>query len=834
MPGWDSTPVEEALGISDWRAVGDGPTILAAPRQHSTLWLKVEVVNSTDEPIRRWLEFSPWRLNRVDAWLLDPITHEIKEQWQSGLEVPLPERSVESAKTLIPVWLLPDERRLLVLRIHSDSRPFLDIHGWDPVDFAMQEGVTHQRYHIMLAGILTLFAVLLLQLNMRYALLGAWLLVAFVFESQKDGYISLVLFTPLADYSRELAFSTWILTEALFVTASVYLLGLNQHRHWRWLVPGVMTVAVLYMPLVFVLDGVAIRHLGSAIDLSYSLAWLLMVPAALKVRQSWQFWVLSLLSLWWIISNFILLGYIFNFHYTGSFVTAKIAVEVFVILSLLLLYAVQKRAQERDLERQLRRQEREQRQSLERAVEERTRELNQAVDEARKANAAKTDFLGRITHDLKSPLTSIIGYAQLLGAEKGHVGEMSQIIHGSASHMHNLINQLIDYARGVGVDSTGTRDLYLYSFLAGIQHEARMLARRNGNTFHLSVAPGICSTVHCHETSLRQILMNLIDNAAKSTHQGEIALHAWCVPASGDDAVRLMFELRDTGCGIPKEARERLFEPFVRGDGRSEGLGLGLSIVKELVDRMGGCLALESEEGQGTTLRLDLPMVLGREQDSRDAVVDVPAHVLPEVHAHGLAVWVVEDSAPIRELLTVELTGMGCEVRAFPDAESTIAALSVSTPGDVRPNLVMTDHRLPGGSGDAVLQAVQRRCPAVPVILLSATWNVLHEPAEQARSGYAACLGKPVNLATLRRALARICGLAITEPAEFPGEAGASPANTNVSFDQLEQMLTLGAVTDIIEWCQALSSQHPEQATFAAEIRRLAERGDFEAIAARL
>lgn len=196
----------------------------------------------------------------------------------------------------------------------------------------------------------------------------------------------------------------------------------------------------------------------------------------------------------------------------------------------------------------------------------------------------------------------------------------------------------------------------------------------------------------------------------------------------------------------------------------------------------------------------------------------------------------MEDAPSIRELLQLELVELGFRVSLFPDAESAVQALHKQGV----PDLILTDHRLPGASGDSVLDAARAIDPQVPVLLLSATWYLQADQRVQSRSAqqYTALLGKPVDLVRLRHEIAGACGLqslgGSPDTASRPSDSETLPALDHATLEQLALWLELGAVTDIVEWCGALERQHPEQAALAAELSRLAERGNFSAIRERL
>lgn len=827
--------LEQLLAAPEWQQGERALELLAAPREFSIVWLNAVVSNTSDKPLTRWLNISPWRLNQVNAWFLDPETQQVLATAHTGLNFSVAERSLERKRALVPVTLAPGESQRLMLKITSDSRPFLTIHSWNPIDFLAEKATSDQAYTIFLTAILTLLAVLLLQGNRQYALIGVWMLVVFIFESEKEGYVSFVLFSNLADYAGNIRFSTWILNEALFLTASVYLLNLNKHRYWRWLIPTVLVTTGIFSALTFVLNGSDIRNVGSSIDIAFSCIWLFLIPSALQQRRQWKWTLLLLLSLWWLTSTFILLGYIFNFYYTSAFSSSKVVAEVVVTLGLLFVYSRQKHSYERQLERQIHDQEKLQREHLERTVEARTLKLHQAVDEASKANAVKSEFLARITHDLRSPLTSILGYAQLLLAEQGKAGEMSRTIHGNASHMLHLVNRLIDYARGEGEGDIRLTDLYLFTFLNHIAQDASITAQKNGNRFQLITAPGLPHVVLCDKNYLRQILLNLLDNAAKHTVEGKIQLYVGHSKGSTEHDVTLEFRVTDNGCGIPLELQSRVWEAFYQPAGQQGGLGLGLSIVQQLTQQLGGALTFESVVDKGTEVGLTLPVTLGREEDIEATIMRLPQHLLPSLDAEGLTAWVVEDSPSILEFLSTELGGLGFSVETFDDSNAVIEALSgSSTP----PDLVLTDYHLPGASGDTVLVAFKQRWPQVPVILLSATQRTLAPEVEGAGNGYAARLSKPVDLIMLRRELAKACQRELAVPGQPHTLSASAPpdsASLDVTLDtderqQLEYFLALGAVSDLMEWCQELAEKTPARKAFAAMLYSLAEQGHFNKI----
>jgi signal transduction histidine kinase len=448
--------------------------------------------------------------------------------------------------------------------------------------------------------------------------------------------------------------------------------------------------------------------------------------------------------------------------------------------------------------------------------------LRDAVLRANAADRAKTDFLARASHDLRAPLTSIIGYAQLLQGCGGTAGQHGQIIRHSADHMLTLINDLVEYASGSLRDEIDARPQRLPEFIERLTHEATMLARRNHNRFVLQRRDGLPGVVWMDARRVQQIVGNLIENAAKFTRQGSIELtvgHSTDgAPAGG---VMLQIEVRDTGCGISADDLPRVFEPFFRcGDSRRiEGTGLGLPIVDLWIKRLGGSLQLDSALGVGTRIRLAIPLKLGSEGDIEARQPHEEA--LPAPFGGGRRLWVVEDAAETRGQLVDILENAGFVVACAEDGQAFIERIGAADAA--APCLVLTDLMMPGADGHAVCAAVRARWPGVPVVLLSAQ----APDAGGTDSAFDARLHKPVAPARLRAALA---GLLAPAPAEPP--AAPAPRPDAATLARMRALIELGALTDLVEWAEALAAQTPEHDAFARKVLALADRWDVEALQA--
>jgi PAS domain S-box-containing protein len=238
-------------------------------------------------------------------------------------------------------------------------------------------------------------------------------------------------------------------------------------------------------------------------------------------------------------------------------------------------------------------------------------ELQERARALEEANRAKSDFLATMSHELRTPLNAMIGYTDLLligvpaaipDEAKLHVDR----IRGAAVHLTQLIEEVLTHAQfEAGRDALHLESVPLPSLLAEVAALIEPLAQKKGLRF-TAAYDQLPAQVVTDPRNLRQILLNLLGNAVKFTERGEVALRAR--PEGG----RLLLEVRDTGIGIPAEHLERIFEPFWQVDGSRTrlvgGTGLGLGVVRQLAQRLGGDVRVESEVGRGSRFVVTLPL----------------------------------------------------------------------------------------------------------------------------------------------------------------------------------------------------------------------------------
>jgi signal transduction histidine kinase len=242
-------------------------------------------------------------------------------------------------------------------------------------------------------------------------------------------------------------------------------------------------------------------------------------------------------------------------------------------------------------------------------------QLAQARDEALRANQAKSAFLANISHELRTPLNNILGYTELLQEEATESGSEQylsdlQKIHHASSHLLTLLNDLLDLSKV----EAGKLTFHITTFdvraaVASVIADERISVEKNNNTFTTEIDP-ILGEMVGDETKIKQILFNLISNAAKFTSNGNVSFAAHQIKRHGKRWIE--FRIVDTGIGIPPEKIKNLFDPFVQADEsiatQYGGTGLGLALTKRLCQIMGGSIQMSSELNVGTIFVVTLPL----------------------------------------------------------------------------------------------------------------------------------------------------------------------------------------------------------------------------------
>ena len=376
------------------------------------------------------------------------------------------------------------------------------------------------------------------------------------------------------------------------------------------------------------------------------------------------------------------------------------------------------------------------------------RELERANRDKESLLEAREKLMLAITHDIKAPLGSVMGYIDLLARLTGDKRQELYLrnMKESSEHLLALVDSLLDFYRldinKIEVTCVAFSPAQLFETIrAGFA----AAAAAKGLELCLEAEPAAAGEVSGDAFHIRQIADNLISNALKFTDEGSVTLRVDVVRG------RLVFSVRDTGRGIGREEKERIFAEFVRLSSAQGvgGFGLGLSIVDRLVKLLDGTISLESRLGEGSRFIVSVPV--GEAAGSAPAEAGEPA---PQA---GLRVLLVDDD-PLQLEMTAAMcrrAGVGCESCQYPEYVAKLV-------GESRFDLVLTDIQMPSADGFGVLEAVRGVDPGLKVVAVSARGDL--DAADFTSRGFAGCLRKPFTYSELLAAIRAACGSGETVP----------------------------------------------------------------------
>ena len=365
--------------------------------------------------------------------------------------------------------------------------------------------------------------------------------------------------------------------------------------------------------------------------------------------------------------------------------------------------------------------------------------LRQALEVAEHANRAKTRFLASASHDLRQPMHTLSLFAAALTMRPLDAAsrEIARHIETALQALSSQLDALLDVSKlDAGIVAVRASEFSAVQLLRRLVDEFQPAAQRKGLRLYLT-APGEANVLS-DPMLLERVLRNLVDNAIKYTPSGSIALSIEA------DREQWIVRVRDTGTGIPANEQARVFEEFYQvGNAerdRTQGLGLGLSIVKRLGELLALDLSMRSTEGEGTMFEMRLPAVglLPGRRASPPAV---------ESNLRGLSVLVVDDEEGVRQAMQTLLQGLGCHCNAVGGRETALDAARES-----RPDIVLADLRLRGDDdGIAIVHALRELHPDVPALLISG--DTAPERLRDAHDAALRLLHKPVPVDLLTKTI---------------------------------------------------------------------------------
>ncbi|MEO6323169.1 MAG: PAS domain S-box protein [Thermoanaerobaculia bacterium] len=415
------------------------------------------------------------------------------------------------------------------------------------------------------------------------------------------------------------------------------------------------------------------------------------------------------------------------------------------------------------------------RKRLDQRLQDKNVELQSAKVIAEKANRSKSEFLSSMSHELRSPLNAILGFAQLMDSDvpepsPGQKESIDQILQ-SGWHLLKLINEVLDLAKiESGTLSLSLESVSLGDVMVECQRMIEGQAQKHGIQMSFPVLRIPCF-VHADRTRLKQILINLLSNGIKYNREHGTVVVRQTVGAPG----RIRVSIEDTGRGLPKEKVAQLFQPFNRlgqEAGGQEGTGIGLVVAKQLVELMGGVIGVESTVGTGSVFWFDLEGAAEPQLELGTAAAQAPAP--PVVHGTRERLLLYVEDNPANLKLAQQIVARRPDLRLLSAVTGTLGvALAITR----QPEVILRDLNLPDISGIEALAMLRADLATshIPVVAISAN-AMPHDIEMGLQAGFFRYLTKPINVVEFMNTL----NSALEFADERPAESSASTAPTHL------------------------------------------------------
>jgi len=439
---------------------------------------------------------------------------------------------------------------------------------------------------------------------------------------------------------------------------------------------------------------------------------------------------------------------------------------------------------------------------------------------AQAESQAKSEFLANISHDLRTPLNGILGYTQILVKDK-HLDkkyhEQIQVIHKSGEHLLLLINDILDLSK---IDAKKMKlevvDFYFYDFLQRIVDICQILARKKNIQLNYSASKNCPVCVKGDEKRLRQVLLNLINNAIKFTKKGQVTFEVTRV----SNLIR--FIVKDTGVGIPKDKLKTIFEPFHQLDNQphqSEGTGLGLAISRRIVQLMNSDIFVSSQMNEGSSFwfEIDLPEVFNKKKRRPSK------GKWDEINGKGYRVLIVDDNLMNRQFFYQMLKRNNFELLEAADGFQAVELTE-----KFRPHLILMDIMMPGMSGIEATAEIRKNPKNSDIIIFTVSANAeMRDICKQTPNSCNEFLLKPLDMGLFYSKLKKY--LNISDPQLTLNEKVADKTSEKIippsssAIQELYQMAKTGNVLRVEKMAQNLESQNIDFKAFSKQIQEMAK-----------
>lgn len=697
--------LEEVAQLPETRFNSATPGWPTQGYSRSAFWLKVQLSNSSTAACSRLLVVGAPRLEDIRVYQPGHYAH-------AGGAYPLAEWPQPATRQpAFPVSLPAGESATLFIRVASNFQMLLEPELWS------EPALLRSQQQTYLSDGLTLGIVLLV---VPFGFIVGWILRSQLLTVNAGAVLSYILLTCILNgyliywptalgWTRELltcasAFSFVLFLAYIRVLLQVARLpGIIGWSYWGPLLGCIL--GRLWWLKIDPVQGAQIVQISLMSFYGVLLATLFMAWRA-RLNYNWMAWLVPALLLGQLLMRLFFPQEQLPWQSPQSkYSLSSTLAGVALLVCTLIMEVARSRNREKNALSTLDQQRQAEQERLESTVALRTSQLRESL-------AARSALMARISHDLRSPLVRIIDYARLLHA--GPNRDYQATIERNARQQLELIDEMLEFSHGELEQMQLTlAPGYLYGFLQEIADEAGFLAARQGNTFEAVLADDLPPLVEADFKRLRQILMNLLANAAKFTRNGQIRFEVCASSGASTDTVELRFSVIDTGIGIDPQEFEQLLQPFRRGRNaqRFEGSGLGLSIVTQLLERMDSRLEPQTT-GQGSHFSFRLQLKYAEEHDLENGIVDNNATPLD---GQGKHVLLVDDIEQNSEWLYDLLAGYGFDVSMAATGEDALACLAEQSI-----DLLISDQMMPGMDGWELLRQVRDGACDLPVMLYSA------------------------------------------------------------------------------------------------------------------